>query len=102
MTAEAFPFTPARLRLFLLLSSPHPGVFPGYVRVVNEQTDKIIFYAHLEPPPTFGEDEPYWATGVPIGCSFPEEGRYTVEVWFFQNQGIDVLKGEYPFFLEKW
>ena len=38
ITADAFPFTPSRLWLFLLLSSPRPGVFPGYVRVVNEQT----------------------------------------------------------------
>jgi len=102
ITAEAFPFTPSRLWLFLLLSSPRPGVFPGYVRVLNDKTEKIIFYAHLEPPPTFEEDEPYWATRVPIRCSFPEEGRYTVEVWFFQKQGTDVLKGEHPFFVEKW
>jgi len=56
ITADAFPFTPSRLWLFLLLSSPRPGVFPGYVRVVNEQTDKIVFYAHLQPHPTFEED----------------------------------------------
>jgi hypothetical protein len=102
ITADAFPFTPSRLWLFLLLSSPRPGVFPGYVRVVNEQTDKILLYGHLEPAPTFQADEQLWATRAPIRCSFPEEGQYTVEVWFFQKQGPDVLKGELPFIVEKW
>jgi hypothetical protein len=33
--------------------------------------------------------------------SFPEEGRYAVQVWFFQEQGSDVLKGELPFSILK-
>ena len=85
----------------MLLSSHHPGTFPGYVRVVNDRTEKIIFYAHLEPRPTFEGDNESWATRAPIRCSFPEEGRYTVQVWFFQEQGSDVLKGELPFFVAK-
>jgi len=100
ITADAFPFTPSRLWLFLLLSSPRPGVFPGYVRVVNEQTDKIVFYAHLQPHPTFEEDNELLPGISRIKCSFPEEGRYTVQVWFFQEQGSDVLKGEMPFFVK--
>jgi hypothetical protein len=28
---------------------------------------------------------------------FPKTGAYSVQVWFFQEQGSDVLKGELPF-----
>jgi hypothetical protein len=34
-----------------------------------------------------------------LRCSFPHAGRYTVQVWFYQEQGSDVLKGELPFFI---
>jgi|SRR5260370_25268673 len=101
ITAGAFPFAPSRLWLFLLLSSPRAGVFPAHVRVVDEQTEKILFYGHLEPPPTFEANDESWATRATIRCSFPDEGRYTIQVWFFQEQGSDVLKGELPFFIWK-
>jgi hypothetical protein len=100
IAAQAFPFIPSRLWLFLLLSSPRPGTFPGYVRVVNDRTEKIIFYAHLEPRPTFEGDNDLLPAISRMKCSFPEEGRYTIEVWFFQEQGSDVLKGEMPFFVK--
>jgi hypothetical protein len=32
-----------------------------------------------------------------LRCAFPHAGRYTVQVWFYQQQGNDVLKGELPF-----
>ena len=47
MVANAFPFAPPRLWLFLVLTSPRAGVFPGYVAVVNNRTDKAIFIANL-------------------------------------------------------
>jgi hypothetical protein len=97
MTADAFPFVPSQLRLFVLLASPRAGEFPAYVAVVNDSTDKIIFYAHLEPRPVFGDDGGLWAIRAPIRCAFPEAGVYRVQVWFFQEQGSDVLKGELPF-----
>jgi hypothetical protein len=34
-----------------------------------------------------------------LKCSFPEAGRYVVEVCFFQEQGSDVVKGELPLVL---
>lgn len=101
ITAHAFPFVPNRLWLFLLLSSPRPGEFPGYVVAVHAKTDKAIFYAHLEPQPTFEANDETWSNRASIRCSFPEEGRYTVQVWFFQEQGSDVLKGELPFSVVK-
>ena len=54
ITADAFPFIPDRLWLFLLLSCPRAGEFPCYVRVVHDRTDRAIFYTHLDPQPTFG------------------------------------------------
>ena len=96
ITANWFPFVPTRLWLFLIFSSPRPGKYPAYVRVVNDRTDKIIFYAQLQPKPTFEADEELLPAVSRIRCSFPGEGQYTVQVWFFQEHGSDVLKGEVP------
>ena len=95
--ADAFPFVPSRLWLFVLLSSPRGGTFPGYIRVLNERTDRIVFHGHLEPRPQFGADGGLWAISYPIRCKLPEPGNYSVQIWFFQEQGSDVLKGETPF-----
>ena len=97
MTADAFPFVPARLWLFVVLSSPRAGEFPGYVRVVDDDTDRVIFHGHLTPPPAFGTNGGLWIIGYPLRCRFSQEGKYSVQVWFFQEQGSDVLKGELPF-----
>jgi hypothetical protein len=47
LTADVLPFVPDRLWLFLLLSNPRAGEFPGYVVVVNERTEKTVFYESL-------------------------------------------------------
>ena len=47
ITAPGFPFAASRLWLFLVLSSHRPGTYPGYIRVIDEGTDKAIFFAHL-------------------------------------------------------
>jgi hypothetical protein len=96
ISAEAFPFMPPRLWLFLLLSNSRAGSFPGYVRVVNERTDRVAYHGHLEPRPVFGASGGTFSISVPIRCTFPDEGAYSVQVWFFQEQGSDVLKGELP------
>jgi hypothetical protein len=98
MIADTFPFF-ASLRAFLLLSSPRPGVFPCNIRIIHDRTDKTIFYAHLDPHPTFESDDGISAHRTPIRCYFPEPGRYSVQVLFFQKQGNDVLKGELPFYI---
>jgi hypothetical protein len=96
---EAFPFVPSRLWLFLVLSSPRPGSFPAYVRVVNERTDRVVYHANLEPRPTFSSDGRFLPIRTPIRFAIPEAGTYSVQVCFFQEQGSDVLKGELPFFV---
>src|SRR5262249_41768163 len=97
IVASAFPHIPGRLWLCLVLSSPRPGEFPAYVRVLQAESDKAIFYAQVNPRPTFQGTDETWITWIPIRSSFPEEGQYTVQIWFFQEQGSDVLKGEVPF-----
>jgi hypothetical protein len=96
ITANAFPFVPARLWLFLVLASHRPGAYPGYVRVIDEGTDKTIFYGKTAPTPAFKDDKDFLAGRLQLRCSFPSAGRYTVQVWFFQQHGSDVLKGELP------
>jgi hypothetical protein len=99
LTANAFPFVPRRLSLFLVLSCRRPGEFPCYVCVVNERTNREIFYSHVEPRPAFASDQEFFAWCGRIRCRFREEGAYTVQVWFFQEEGNDVLKGEVPFYI---
>ena len=51
IAAHAFPFVPARLWLFVLLSIPRAGEYPGYVRVVNEKnrSDRILQLPRFSP-----------------------------------------------------
>ena len=97
--ANVFPFVPSRLWLFLVFSSARPGEFPGYVLVVNESTDKAIFYGPLAPAPKFEVNEGTLVNMARLKCSFPQPGRYSIQIWFFQEQGHDVLKGELLFTL---
>ena len=60
LVAPVFPFTTFRLWLLLVLSSPRPGTYPGYVRVIDEATDKAILFAHLAPHPRFEAGERVW------------------------------------------
>src|ERR1019366_2338202 len=78
MAAQTSPFVPSQLWLFLVLSSPRAGSFPGYIRIVNDRTEKAVFYGHLGPSPAFDADAgtaPFYA---PIRCAFPEDGTYSV------------------------
>jgi hypothetical protein len=101
IVASAFPFLASRLWLFLVLSSHRPGIYPGYVRVTDEGTDKAIFFAHLAPHPHFEVNSDALAAAARLRCSFPHAGRYAVQVWFYQEQGSDVLKAELLFTVEK-
>jgi hypothetical protein len=64
---------------------------------MNEATDKAILFAHLAPHPRFEAGDDTLAAAARLRCSFPQAGRYTVQVWFYQEQGNDVLKAEVPF-----
>jgi hypothetical protein len=101
ITGPAFPIAASRLWLFLVLSSPRPGTYPGYVRVIDEGTDKAIFFAHLAPHPRFEVNADALAVAARLRGSFPHAGGYTVQVWFYQEQGSDVLKAELPFVVAK-
>jgi len=95
--AQALPFVAFRLWFFLVLSSHRPGEYPGYIRVIDDETDKAIFYAKLAPNPLFEGNDQTLAAFARLRCSFPHAGRYTIQLWFYQDQGSDVLKGELPF-----
>lgn len=97
IAAPVFPFVAFRLWLFLVLSSPRSGSCPGYVRVLDDGTDKAILFAHLAPDPSFEEHEQTLAAVARLRCTFPHAGPYTIQVWFYREQESDVLKGELPF-----
>jgi len=99
IASDAYPFVPSRLWLLLLLSSPRTGEYTCYIRVVNDRTDRTVFYSYLEPRPRFEFDGGLSANRIPIRCTFPKAGPYTVQVWFYQDDGNDVLKGEMPFYV---
>jgi hypothetical protein len=101
IVAQVFPFVASRLWVFLVLSSHRPGTYPGYIRVIDDETDKAIFFAHLAPHPRFESNNQTLAAVARLRCSFPHAGRYTVQVWFYQEQGSDILKGELPFAVAK-
>lgn len=93
--AAAFPHR-RRLRLFLVLASPRPGRFPSYVKVIDDETDQAVFYGQVVPPPAFPEADDLLPLDLPIQVRFPKAGRYTLQVWFFQETGADILKMEQP------
>lgn len=93
----AFPFVAFRLWCFLVLSCYRPGEYPGYIRVIDDENDKAIFFAKLAPHPLFEGNDQTLAVVARLRCSFPHAGRYIIQVWFYQEQGSDVLKGEQPF-----
>lgn len=83
--------------MFLVLSSPRAGRFPSYVKVVHDPTDLTVFYGQVDPVPVFPETDDLLPLDLPIRVRFPRPGVYTVQVWFFQESGPDVLKMEQPF-----
>jgi hypothetical protein len=101
ITVPAFPFRPSRLWLFLLLSSPRAGDFPAYVRVVNDKDDRVVFHSNLYPRPVFEIEGGVLPYRTLVRCTFPEEGSYSVQVWFFHEEGSGILKGEMPFFVAR-
>ncbi|MFO0967479.1 MAG: hypothetical protein U0793_18120 [Gemmataceae bacterium] len=93
--AETLPLR-ADLNVFLLLSSPRNGHFPGRLLVVNERNDKTIRYVK------FGVDFEEENDLVPLrvemsACVFPEAGQYHFQVFFSGSDGNETLKGELPF-----
>ncbi len=94
LQAVAFPHC-ASLSLFLLLSSPRKGRYPGKILVVNERNDKPIRYVKFLA--TFQEDNELLPLYVEVGdCVFPEAGQYRIEVYFSARDGREALKGEHP------
>ena len=97
IVAPVFPFTASRLWLFLMLSSPRPGIYPSYVRVIEAGADRTIFFAYLDPQPRFEFENDSLAARARMRCSFPHPGRYMIQVWFYREHGSDILNAEVPF-----
>jgi hypothetical protein len=95
LEALSFPHH-AALNLFLLLSCPRKGRYPGKILVVDERSDKPIRYVKFLA--TFEEDNELLPLHVEVGnCVFPEPGPYSFEIYFSARGGGDALKGEHPF-----
>jgi hypothetical protein len=98
--AEAFPAR-RRLRLFLILSSPRSGRYPSYVKIIDDETDQAVFYGQVDPSPLFPDTADLLPLDLPIQVRFPKAGRYSLQLWFFQETSADVLKMEQPFYVLK-
>ena len=95
LEAAAFPWR-AALSVFLVLSSPRKGKYPGKILVVNERNDRPIRYVKFVAP--FQEDNELLSLSVDIAdCVFPEAGRYNFAVIFAARGGGEALQGEQPF-----
>lgn len=95
--AATFPWR-ADLCVLLLLSSARKGRYPGTIRVVRDQDERVIRLVNFTT--TFRIDNEFLF--VPLGidsCVFPKPGRYTFQVSFSSRGGEEALKGEYPFAL---
>jgi hypothetical protein len=96
VVADAFPFVPRRLWLYLLLSHPRGGEHPAYI-LVSDSDDRRIYYADLSPNPRFPDGAEFLPIRVRVQCRFPRADRYIFQICFFQEHGADVVKGEFPF-----
>ncbi len=95
LEAASFPWR-ATLRVFLLLSSPRKGRFPGRVLILNERNDHVIRYEKFLAE--FEEDNEFLPRYVHIdNCVFPEAGHYNFQVSFAVRDSGEALKGEHPF-----
>lgn len=95
LEAASFPLR-AKLLVYLLLSSPRKGSYPGRVLIVNERNDHVIRYEKFLAK--FEEDNERLPLYVNMNeCVFPEAGRYNFEVHLTAHDGGEALKGEHPF-----
>jgi hypothetical protein len=95
LEAASFPLR-AKLSVYLLLSSPRKGRYPGRVLIVNERNERVIRYEKFLAE--FEEDNDLLPLYVNMSeCVFPEAGHYNFAVSFTVHDGDDALKGEHPF-----
>lgn len=86
----------AKLCVFLLLSSPRKGLYPGRVLIVNERNERVIRYAKFVAE--FEEDNDLLPLYVDLSeCVFPETGRYSFAIHLSTHNVGEALKGEHPF-----
>jgi hypothetical protein len=91
--ADSFPLW-CELRVFLVLSHVHPGRFPAFVSVIDEEIDAILFTGEIQPE--FTAENTFYPCVVPIRVEFPNEGRYWVQVAFGSDFSSATLKKEEP------
>jgi hypothetical protein len=95
LEAGSFPWR-ATLPVFLILSSPRKGNYPGRVPLVNERNDRVIRYGKFLAE--FGEDNDLLPLYVKMSeCVFPEAGHYRFAIYLTAQDGDEALKGEHPF-----
>lgn len=79
--------------LFLQLECARAGSWNGNVRFIHTATDR----ESRRRPLILSFDQPQQLIGTVIlleACRVPLPGRYNIEVWFWDHEGREVLKGE--------
>jgi hypothetical protein len=91
--AQSLPWSAAP-KLYLVLSSPRKGRYPGKVLLIDDQTERSIRYVKFLAE--FHRDNELLPLYVEVGeCQFPGAGPYRFEI-YFSARGDEALKGEFP------
>ena len=86
LVADSFPWR-RRLRLFAVLSIQRPGRFPGYVKILNDQTDQAVFYGQIEPSPMFPDAGDLLPLDLPIHPVFRSQAAIQCNSGFSGDHG---------------
>ncbi len=84
IVARAFPIY-RRMRLFAILSSPQPGRFPSYVKVIDDETNQAVYYGQVDPSPLFPDTADLLPLDLPVTVRFSKPGRYTSNCGSFKK-----------------
>jgi hypothetical protein len=95
LLAVTFPYD-AVLSVYLLMSCPRSGRYPGQILVSDDEQDKCVRYVPFDA--VFSEDYHVFPLAVELGqVRFKQSGSYTVQVRFRFSPDEAPTRGEYFF-----
>ena len=96
VSADTFPCF-LEFSVFLLLSCPQPGDYPGLLLIRDARAGIIHSQRFPVTIDQVNELNPFFLDMGPF--EFTEPGQYAFEVWFLDDSQLYAQKGEQPFFI---